>query len=126
MGRPDPQLYGLTLGLLLAGLREKSELRQADLAERLGVAQSSLSRYENGECLPDPLFLTNLAEVLPVSAAELLALVQEGLTRVERAARQVLTLPKQRWWPSAVRQAGERGAKGLVLFAVSAILLERR
>lgn len=122
--RHDPQLYALTLGLLLSGLREQSQMRQADLAERLGVAQSSLSRYENGQCLPDPLFLSNLAKVLPVSS-ELLGLVEQGLDRVEKAIRQVLKLPKHNWWARAVEQAGESGARGLVVFAVSTLLAER-
>jgi transcriptional regulator with XRE-family HTH domain len=46
----------------LKQLREVAGLSQAALAERLGVSRGSISFYENGERIPDIVFLDKVAE----------------------------------------------------------------
>jgi transcriptional regulator with XRE-family HTH domain len=89
------------LGPALRQLREKAaRLTQAEVAARSGIAQSRLSRYENGRKLPDLITLDRLltcygadAEGLgralkeaqgspPSSHPELLARVREALAEL--------------------------------------------
>lgn len=126
MSPHNPQLYALTLGMVLVSLREKGQLRQAELAERLRVAQSSMSRFENGQSVPNALVLSGFAAALHTTSADLVALVDEGMRRVEKAMRQVIKLPQKDWWPAAIKQCGDQGARALIVFAVSTLLTERR
>lgn len=45
-------------------LRKKAALTQAELAEAVGVTQSTVSQWESGKAVPDTLKLPKLAEVL--------------------------------------------------------------
>jgi transcriptional regulator with XRE-family HTH domain len=65
---------------LLRKIRREAGLRQADLAARLGVQQSFISRYEAGERI------LNILEVRRICAAVDLPL-EEFARRLERALR---------------------------------------
>lgn len=55
---------------LLRDLRETAELRQVDLAKRLGRPQSFVSKYESGEKNLDFLEVREVCEALDVSMVE--------------------------------------------------------
>ena len=59
------------LGPALRRLREKAGLPQTEVAARTGIAQSRLSRYENGRKLPD---LTTLGRLLACYGENLVGL----------------------------------------------------
>lgn len=52
-------------------LRKKAALTQAELAEAVGVTQSTVSQWESGKAVPDTLKLPKLAEVLECGIADL-------------------------------------------------------
>ena len=52
--------------------RQQKDLTQEQLAERLGVSNRSVSRWENGRCMPDFSLLWDIADKLDVSVSELL------------------------------------------------------
>lgn len=54
-------------------LREKKGYTQRDLAERLGVTDKAVSKWETGKGLPDIALIEPLAQTLSVSVAELLS-----------------------------------------------------
>lgn len=58
----------------LVRLRKERGLSQAELAQRLGIAQPNVSDYERGETQPGFDVLVALAHVLKVSADELMGL----------------------------------------------------
>ena len=58
-------------GKLLVILRKKNGLSQKELAERLSVSTSAVSKWENGKNLPDMMILSNIADILQVSCDEL-------------------------------------------------------
>lgn len=60
------------MGKWIAFLRKEKNLTQEQLAERLGVSNRSVSRWENGRCMPDFSLLWDIADELDVSAFELL------------------------------------------------------
>lgn len=61
------------IGKFIAERRKRQGLTQVQLAERLGVTQKSVSRWETGRNLPDLSLLEPLSKELKVTLAELLA-----------------------------------------------------
>ena len=58
-------------GKLLIILRKKNGLSQKELAERLSISTSAVSKWENGKNLPDMMMLSRIADILQVSCDEL-------------------------------------------------------
>ena len=55
---------------LLSNLRSESNLRQVDLADRLGKPQSFVSKYESGERRLDLIELREICLVLEISLSD--------------------------------------------------------
>lgn len=53
-------------------LRREKGLTQAEIADRLGVTNKAVSKWETGESMPDSALLVPLADILGVTADELL------------------------------------------------------
>ena len=60
-------------GKFIASLRKEQGLTQAVLAERLGITDRAVSKWETGKCLPDAAIMPELCEILGISVNELLA-----------------------------------------------------
>lgn len=60
-------------GAVIKELREKSGLTQLQLAERLGVSDKTVSKWETGKGYPDITLLEPIAEAFSVSVAELIS-----------------------------------------------------
>ena len=60
------------VGKFIAALRKEKNLTQEQLAEILGVNNRSISRWENGHCMPDLSLLQVVSKELGVSISELL------------------------------------------------------
>jgi len=60
-------------GAVIKNLREKKNLTQAELAEKLNVSDKTISKWENAKGYPDISLLEPLANSLGVSVAELLS-----------------------------------------------------
>lgn len=60
-----------SLGNWLRDQRRRHGLEQVDIAERVGVKQQTVSRWENGEAIPRGRFLLPLANALEVSLDQL-------------------------------------------------------
>lgn len=56
------------IGAFMASLRKENNLTQAELAERLNVSNKSISRWENGQTLPDYDQVLELCRLFNVSA----------------------------------------------------------
>ncbi len=59
-------------GATIKQLREKRELTQADLAEKIGVSSKTISKWETAKGLPDISLLQPLAQALGISVIELM------------------------------------------------------
>ena len=59
-------------GTTIKQLREKRNLTQADLAEKLQVSSKTVSKWETGKGLPDISLLQPLAQALGISVIELM------------------------------------------------------
>ncbi len=62
----------IKIGNFLQNLRKESKLTQEQLAEQLGVARRTVSRWETGNNLPDLDILIELADLYDVDLRELL------------------------------------------------------
>ena len=60
-------------GTTIKQLREKRNLTQADLAEKLQVSSKTVSKWETGKGLPDISLLQPLAQALGISLIELMS-----------------------------------------------------
>ena len=59
-------------GAAIKQLREKRNLTQAELAEKIGVSSKTVSKWETGKGLPDISLLQPLAQALNISVIELM------------------------------------------------------
>lgn len=59
-------------GLFIAGLRKEQSMTQKDLAEKIGVTDKAVSRWETGKGFPDVSILKQLSQVLDVSITEII------------------------------------------------------
>lgn len=60
------------IGRFIANCRKERNLTQEQVAEKLGVSNKTVSRWENGNGFPDVSLLQSLCEVLNISVNELL------------------------------------------------------
>jgi len=60
------------IGKFIAELRHKDNMTQEKLGQKLGVTNKTISRWENGNYMPDIEMLKMLSEVFQVSINELL------------------------------------------------------
>lgn len=59
-------------GTTIKELREKNKITQVQLAEKLGVSDKTVSKWEIGKGYPDITLLEPIADALRVSVAELI------------------------------------------------------
>lgn len=82
-------------GILLTTLRKKNGISQKEMAERLSVSTSAVSKWEHGKNLPDMTMLGSIAETLQVSCDELLN-PEKTLERLANPEPQKEALPKKK------------------------------
>ena len=63
----------IKIGKHIAGKRKELGMTQKQLAEKLGMSDKSVSKWERGVCLPDVSLYTSLCETLGISINEFLA-----------------------------------------------------
>ncbi len=59
-------------GKFIAKKRKELNLTQEQLAERLGVSNKTISKWETGKCMPDYAVVKSLCEELKISVSELM------------------------------------------------------
>lgn len=60
------------IGAFIAECRKEKGMTQAQLAEKLGVSDKSVSRWENGRTMPDMSLYEDLCAILDIQVSELL------------------------------------------------------
>jgi transcriptional regulator with XRE-family HTH domain len=71
------------IGSYIAKKRREMNLTQEQLAEKLGVSNKTISKWENGKCMPDYSIIEELCETLSISLPELM----DGEDEVEDSVR---------------------------------------
>ena len=60
------------IGKFISRKRKENNLTQEQLAEKLGVSNKTISKWENGKCMPDYSIVEKLCEELGITIAELM------------------------------------------------------
>ena len=61
------------IGKFILELRREKGLTQMELADKLGVTDKAVSKWENGRCMPDLSLIKPLCDILDISINELLS-----------------------------------------------------
>lgn len=109
------------IGAFLRQLRKESSLTQKQLAEHLGVSGRTVSRWENGNNLPDLTVLIELADYYQVGLRELL----NGERESEPAQQETETLTAVAEYSSEEKRRllGRMHALFLAGFAAALVIL---
>ena len=63
----------LKIGKFIAERRKKANLTQMQLAEKLGITDKAISKWERGLAMPDSSIMLELCDILEISVNELLS-----------------------------------------------------
>ena len=83
-----------TLGTIIAELRKQRGMTQLELAEKMGVTDKAVSKWERDLSCPDINSIPNLAEILGVSVEELMQVKKEAEAPVSKVAEIMEIAPK--------------------------------
>ena len=83
-----------SLGTLIAELRKQHGMTQLELAEKMGVTDKAVSKWERDLSCPDINSIPTLAEVLGVSVEELMQTKKEAAVPVSKVAEILDIAPK--------------------------------
>ena len=67
-----------TLGMMIASLRKENGMTQLDLAEKMGVTDKAVSKWERDISCPDVNTIPKLAEIFGISVDELMQIKAEA------------------------------------------------
>jgi transcriptional regulator with XRE-family HTH domain len=62
----------LSIGKFIAQKRKEHNMTQEQLAEKIGVSNKSVSKWETGKCMPDYSVVQELCKELEITIAELM------------------------------------------------------
>ena len=76
-------------------LREKNNLRQADVALKTGIDQRSLSNYETGKTNPDSYTIIKLADFFNVTCDYLLGVTDLDYSDLNKVVKELEEIKKR-------------------------------
>ena len=83
-----------TLGTMIAELRKQQGMTQLELAEKMGVTDKAVSKWERDLSCPDINSLPNLAEILGVTVDDLMQIKKQTDEPVSKVAEILEIAPK--------------------------------
>lgn len=63
----------MKIGKFIASCRKEQGVTQAVLAEKLGISDRTISKWETGKSMPDSWIMLDLCELLKITVNELLS-----------------------------------------------------
>ena len=80
----------IKIGKFIAECRKKQNLTQSQLAEKLGITDRAISKWENGRAMPDSSLMLDLCSILNISVNELLSGEVIGMENDDKKNEQLL------------------------------------
>lgn len=84
------------IGTFIAKCRKEKKLTQAQLAEKLGITDRAVSKWETGKSIPDSSIMLELCEILGITVNELLSGEVITMENLEKTADENLVALKKR------------------------------
>lgn len=113
--------YSAVLGVVLAGLRQRLGVDQADMAGRMGVSQASYSRLEGGKSTFSVDQMFQAGEALGLTRDELMGQFLRTLRQLESNSVQVT--PHLRANTTQARQGGSEVGHFIAGAGLAAVLI---
>lgn len=85
----------IKIGRFIASCRKEQNMTQANLAERLGISDRAVSKWETGKSMPDSGIMLELCELLEINVNELLSGERLKVDIYNRRAEENLLKMKQ-------------------------------
>lgn len=112
-GKGDAEMDQSKTGRFIMERRKRKGLTQAQLAERLGITDRAVSKWETGRSLPDSSIMLELCGLLEITADELLRGGQAppwteaaALPLPEETEPPPLRRSRRRWWCAVLFTGG--------------------
>ena len=105
------------IGKFILGLRKQKGMTQKELAEKVGVSDKTISKWECGNSIPDITYLEALCNSLDISVNELLSgerLTDESYS--EKAEENIMALMKE-------NETNKKGKLGQIVLGIVLCLL---
>ena len=80
----------IKIGKFIAECRKKQNLTQSQLAEKLGITDRAVSKWENGRAMPDSSLMLDLCSILKISVNDLLSGEVIGMENSNKKNEQLL------------------------------------
>ena len=111
----------IKIGRFIAQMRNEAKLTQKELAQKIGISDKTISKWETGKSLPDISYLESLCDSLGISMNELLSgqKLSESVYS-QKAEENIMALMKEN--EQAKKGIGIRTGIG-ILFAILAFVL---
>ncbi len=78
------------IGKFIAACRKEKGLTQAVLAEKLGITNRAVSKWETGRCMPELSVMPELCELLGISVSELFKGERIAAEKIEESSNELL------------------------------------
>lgn len=96
-----------TLGMMIAELRKEQGMTQLELAEKMGVTDKAVSKWERDLSCPDINSLPTLAALLNVSVDELMQL-KKGASDPKKSPKEIINFIKRKQKELANQQVNKK------------------
>ena len=80
----------LKIGRFIADCRKQASLTQMQLAEKLGITDKAVSKWERGVAMPDTSIMLELCDILGISVNELLSGEKINMENNDKKSEQIL------------------------------------
>lgn len=106
------------IGSFIAAMRKERNMTQEQLAEKLGISNRSISRWENGKTMPDWSLMESICRELNVSMSELLRGEKEAQTMEVRETVALMAALADREKERKAKELNEYLIPGSLLLAL--------
>lgn len=80
----------IKIAAFIQALRKEKNLTQAELAEKLGITDRAVSKWERGKSLPDASLMLDLCDILEITVKELLSGEKIEMENYEKKTEELL------------------------------------
>ena len=85
----------IKIGRFIAECRKKTNLTQMQLAEKLGITDKAISKWERGIAMPDTSIMLELCDILSISVNELLSGEKINMDNNQKNEQLLLDMAKE-------------------------------